>query len=551
MTREEELIEVLDKETITDDAIFCEHPSSHGMQEQRNAIEKTFREFGLQGSIVHANCASQVNCFDFSIGANENPSAYRYIMNNIRMAVGKSEIRMLLPATGKNDGRLEIANSHLATVTAGEMFRSAEWRDSQTTLPVMMGKDVDGNTVILDLAKAPHLLVAGCTGTGKTVFLNSCIHSLMFKYTPRELKLILVDPKVVEFAQYNGLPYLQFPVIISTKDTLAALQWLIMEMERRFELLSKAGCRDIKALNIQKTGSLPYIVMIINEFSDYMLAARNQMELQLARLCTKSRAVGIHLIISTRRPCQDVLSGGIRANFPTRIAFRVATHIDSRNILDADDAVCLLGRGDMICRQPGRLPPSFFTRIQGVYVNEQEIDRIIERLRSMYGDMKPNALPNIRVMGRNQNDILRDKLFDIAHDVLDDKLDWLKDDIIDEACDALADSLIEHLGELRKAISEVEEDANECDNAESDSECDKALSEDRTLLLEAIQIVIESRRPTTSFIQCQLKVGYNKASALLDAMERHGIVSPQEGSTRRTVLVGTYEEAISRLPKEN
>ena len=548
MTREEELIELLDKETTADDALFCEHPLSHSMQEQRNAIEKTFREFGLQGSIVHANCAPQVNCFDFSIGANENPAAYRDIKDNIQMAVGKSEMRMLLPEPGKNDGRLEIANSHRAMVTAEEMFSSAAWRDSHAMLPVMMGKDTNGKTVILDLAKAPHLLITGCTGSGKTVFMDSCIHSLMFRYTPCELKLVLVDCKVVEFSKYNDLPYLQFPVINSTNDTLQALQWLNMEMDRRYKVLSEAGCRDIRTLNEQRPCSLPYIVMIIDEFSDYMIEARSQMESQLARLCAIGRAVGIHLIISTSRPCHDVLSGGIMANFPTRIAFRVACHSDSRRILAVDDAVHLLGLGDMLFRGPGA---EALTRIQGVYVNDKEIDRILERLKSMYGDMKPNALPHLRVMRRNQVDVLHCKLVDIARDVLGNNLDWLKDDIIDDTCDNLADSIIEHWDELKDVISDLDEEPNIDDMEEADSEADECLSnEDRKLLLEAIQLVIESRRPTISFIQRHLKVGYNKASALLEAMERHGIVSPQQDSAMRSVLVNTYKEAVSRLPKQ-
>ena len=549
MTREEELIELLDKENIADDAIFCEHPFSHSMQEQRNAIEKTFREFGLQGSIVHANCAPQVNCFDFSIGANENPAAYRDIKDNIQMAVGKSEMRMLLPEPGKNDGRLEIANSHRAMVTAEEMFHSAAWRDSHAMLPVMMGKGVDGNTVILDLAKAPHLLIVGCTGSGKSVFMDSCIHSLMFRYTPCELKLILVDSKVVEFSQYNDLPYLQFPVINSTNDTLQALQWLNMEMDRRYKVLSEAGCRDIRTLNDQRPCSLPYIVMIVNEFSDYMTEARTQMESQLARLCAIGRASGIHLIISTSRPDSRVLSRSIMANFPTRIAFRVACHTDSRRILAVDDAEHLLGLGDMLFRGPGS---KVLTRIQGVYVNDKEIDRIRERLKSMYGDMKPNALPHLRVMRRNQVDVLHCKLVDIARDVLGNNLDWLKDDIIDDTSDDLADSIIEHWDELKDVISDLDEEPNIDDVEEADSEVDECLSnEDRKLLQEAIQLVIESRRPTISFIQRQLKVGYNKASALLEAMERHGIVSPQKDSAMRSVLVNTYKEALSRLPKQN
>ena len=468
------------------------------------------------------------------------------------------------------------AEEHRAKVTAVEMFRSAAWRDSHATLPVMMGKNINGKIVIMDLEKTPHLLIAGTCGTGKSVFLNSCIHSLMFKYTPRELKLILVEPKAVEFERYNGLPYLQFPVINSTKDTLAALRWLITEMERRYKVLAEAGCRDIKTLNEQRPCSLPYVVMIIDEFSDFMLEARSQMELLLSRLCANSRAAGIHLIISTQRPCHDVLSGTIMANFPTRIAFRVANHIDSRNILDADGAAYLLGSGDMLFRSPcgGEL-----TRIQGVYVDEQESDRIIYRLESMYGDMQPEELPPAQGMNSTPFFALHDKLVDIIRDSLEarldcikddvvneitgeiaayimeqleDKLDCLKEGIIDDACDKIADSLIEQWDELQEAACEAtdESDGNRAGEAESTN--DEALSEeDRELLLKAIQVVIERRKPSTSYIQRQLVIGYLKSAALLDMMERCGIVSPQRGSASRTILVDTYEEAVSRLPKQN
>ena len=566
MTREEELIELLDKETITDDAIFCDHPLSHGMQEQRSTIEKTFREFGLQGRIIHAYCAPQVNCFDFSIGANEKPSTYRSFKADIQMAVGKSEMRMLFPEPGKYNGRLEIANSHRAVVAAGEMFRSAEWRDSHATLPVMMGKDINGNTVILDLAIAPHLLMAGTTGSGKTVFMDSCIHSLMFRYTPCELKLVLVDCKVVEFSKYNDMPYLQFPVINSTKDTLRALQWLIMEMERRYKVLSEAGCRDIRTLNEQRPCSLPYIVTIINEFSDLMAEARKQMELLLSRLCAKSRAVGIHLVISTQRPDARVLTGGIRANFPTRIAFRMASHLDSRKLLDVDDAAYLLGQGDMLFRGPGA---GELMRIQGVYVNAQESARILECLNSMYGDMQPKALAPAHGMNSTPFFSFHDKLVGLIRDILEarldcikddvvdeitgeiaasimeqleDKLDCLKEEIIDDACDEIADSLVEHWDELQvqEATCEGDDEAEGNRAGGMDSTDEEAPSdEDRELLLKAIQVVIESRRPSTSYIQRMLKIGYNKASALLEVMERHGIVSPQQNWAKSTVLVKT------------
>ena len=549
MTREEELIELLDKEKI-DDTIFCEHPLSHRMQGQMNAIEATFREFGLHGSVFHAERAPQVNCFDFSIGPNDHPSAYRGLKTNIQMAVGTIDgVRMLVPTSDHRDGRIEISKNNRAVVAAGEMFRSTEWRDSCAMLPVMMGKSVDGRTVILDLARAPHLLMAGCTGSGKSVFMDSCIHSLMFRYTPCELKLILADSKIVEFSKYKNLPYLQFPVINSTRDTLRALQWLNMEMERRYEVIGDAGCRDIRTLNEQRPCSLPYIVMIIDEFSDFMAQAKTQMESLLANLCARGRAAGIHLIISTQRPDYRVLTRSIRANFPVRIAFRVAAHTDSQRILDVGDAADLLRFGDMLFRGPGI---EKLTRIQGVYVNGKESARIIDYLKSMYGDMKPNVLPPIRGTERNQFDALHGKLVDIARDALKDNLDYLTDHAIDDACEEIADSIIEHWDELKEVDSDVNEKPKEDDVEEADSESDVGLSEEeREMLLKAIQIVIEDRRPLISYIQRRLRIGYNRACVLMEAMERYGIVSPQVGTDPRRILVDTYEEAISRLPKQN
>ena len=548
MTREEELIELLDKETISKECV------SDDLSEQQVIIEKIFKQFEVQCKILHAGKALRVNCFEYIIDGNSLKQLMLFkheIKEEIREALGKREdIRLIPPMPNLLGCYLEIPNDCQTTVTAGELFRLPIWKLAQATLPLMLGKGWCGDPNILDLTRAPHLLIAGCTGSGKSILLDSCIISLMFRHTPDELKLILVDSKIVEFCKYNDLPYLQFPVINSTNDTLQALQWLNMEMDRRYKVLSEAGCRDIRTLNEQRPCSLPYIVMIIDEFSDYMIEARSQMESQLAPLCAKSRAVGIHLIISTSRPCHDVLSGGIMANFPTRIAFRVACHSDSRRILAVDDAVHLLGLGDMLFKEPSSKE---LTRIQGGYVNDQESERIIERLKSMYGDMKPNALPHLRVMERNQIDVLHGKLVEIARDVLENNLDWLKDDIIDDTSDDLADSIIEHWDELKDVISDLDEEPNIDDVEEADSKEDECPSNDEgcKLLLEAIQIVIESRRPTISNIQRQLKVGYNKASALLETMERHGIVSPQRDSEMRSVLVNSYEEAVSRLPKQN
>ena len=549
MTHEKELIELLDKGWISEDATLHEHQSKRNMQEWQTAIEATFREFGRQGSIVHAySCAPQVTCFDFSIGPNENLLDYFVLKDNIQMAIEQDEIRMLVPTSDQQYGRIEIAKKYRAVVTAGEMFRSTEWCDSCALLPVMMGKSVEGRTVILDLARAPHLLMAGCAGSGKTVFMNSCIHSLMFRHTPCELKLILADSKIVGFSKYKNLPYLQFPVINSTRDTLRALQWLNMEMERRYKVIGDAGCREIKTLNEQRPCSLPYIVMIIDEFSDFMAQAKTQMESLLANLCARGRAAGIHLIISTQRPDYRVLTRSIRANFPVRIAFRVAAHTDSQRILDVGDAADLLRFGDMLFRGPGI---EKLTRIQGVYVNGKESARIIDYLKSMYGDMKPNALPPMRGTMCNQFDALHSKLIDIARDALEDNLDYLTDHAIDDACEEIADSIIEHWDELKETGFNMDEEHKGDDEEEADSEFDEVLSEEeKEMLPKAIQIVIETKRTSISYIQRNLRIGYNRACVLMAAMDRYGIVSPQSDNRPRSGLVDTYEEAIGRLPAD-
>lgn len=545
MTREEELIELLDKETIADDAIFCEHPLSHSMQEQRNAIEKTFREFGLQGKITSVYSAPQVNCFDFVPGVGEKLFKYETIRAKIKMALTEfSDVRMLLPVPGTNTCRLEMPKAQRSLVAAGDLFRSQEWRDSQAMLPLALGKGLDGSSVIIDLTKAPHLLIAGTTGAGKSVLLDSCIHSLMLRHTPDELKFIFADPKIVEFDKYNDLPYLQFPVISEPEDLPSVLEWLNVEMDRRYKMLAETSCRNISALNEQKPGSLPYIVVIINELADFMLVARSQLEMSLSRICVKSRAVGIHVIISTTRPDSQVLTGDIKANLPTRIAFKVACQINSRTILGVDDAVELLGLGDMLFRGPGA---EALTRIQGIYVNEQESARILERLKSMYSDMKPNALPHLRVMWRNRNDALRKQLFAIVFNVLEDELDWLKDDIIDDTSNALTDALIENWDELQC----LEENWYELQWLEDSYKTNAEANDDSNLLLKAIKIVIESRRPTISHIQRMLGIGYNKACDIMEELEEYGIISPQKDSAMRSVLVNTYKEALSRLPKQN
>lgn len=528
MTHENELIELLGgaEKEVQDNGI---------LEQQRASIEKVFRDFGLQGKIIRAYSAPQVNCFEFAPGAGEKLFKYETIRAKIKMALTESSgVWMLLPVPGTNKCRLEVPKAQRSFVLAGDLFRSQEWRDSQATLPLMLGKALDGENIILDLAKAPHLLIAGTTGSGKTVLLDQCLLSLMLRHNPDDLKLVLFDPMVVEFQKYKDLPYLQFPVINALEDMLCALEWLKEEMNRRYKVLAKAGCRNIGTLNEQKPGSLPYIVVIFDELADLMLIGKGQVASLLSQVCAKSRAVGIHFIISTPRPDPQVLPNIIKVNFPTRIAFKTAEKSASELILGIDDAKDLLVFGDMFFMGLG---VEEIKRIQVSYADDNETARILEHVKFVCGDMKPNALPHPHCAGRNQIDALHDKLCDIVLNVLEDELDWLKDNIIDDTSNALADALIENWDELQlqKNPYQINEEANE----------------DSKLLLKAIQIVIESRRPTISHIQRMLGIGYNKACDIMEELEEYGIVSPQQGNEMRSVLVDTYEEAVSRLPKQN
>ena len=451
MTHEKELIELLDKETTARECNAGDLPV------QREIIERTFREFGLQGKITRAYCGPQVNCFDFEIGTGEKLQSYRQIEKNLQMALKATNVRMVLPGSEVGiECRLEVPAKCRMTVSAGTVFRSFEWCESKARLPLMLGKGIDGTIEIIDLARAMNLLMAGSTGSGKSVFMDSCIQSLMFKHTPDELKLILVDPKVVEFNKYLNLPYLQFPVIHDVEATLDVLQWLVTETERRYELLVNAACRDIQTWNQQHPDSLPYIIMFIDELADFMLEARSQMETLLSEICAKSRAVGIYLIIATQRPDSKVLTGIIKCNFPTRIAFDMASRIDSRLFIGSDDAAFLVGSGDMLFHGPCG---EALTRIQGSYVKPEESARIAERLQAIYKDViSKRQLPKRHALFRNHGMILRNKLVEIIQEIVDDRLDYAKNDIVDDITDGIADAIMEHWNELKDVVFDEEEE---------------------------------------------------------------------------------------------
>jgi S-DNA-T family DNA segregation ATPase FtsK/SpoIIIE len=383
-----------------------------------------------------------------------------------------------------------------------EILESEDWSAAKAEIPIALGKDVSGKPLISDLAKMPHLLIAGATGSGKSVCINSIIASIVYRKSPKDLRLIMVDPKVVELKVFNSLPHMLIPVVTEAKKVPAALKWLLGEMEQRYQQFAKVGVRNIAGFNSRKKSAvdsalsdtqpslegidplaaddglviperLPYIVAIIDELADLMMVAPAEIETSIARLAQLARAAGIHLIIATQRPSVNVITGVIKANLPSRIAFQVASQVDSRTILDGKGADTLIGRGDMLFSPPGS---SRLVRAQGAFVSDEEVQEVVEFL-------KKNGPPQYAQSVQQQIDR-----------------------------DASAD----------------DEDG---EGAEDD------LGDDQELYDQALEVMKSTKRASTSMIQRRLRIGYNRAARIMDLMEQKGIVGPENGSSPREILV--------------
>jgi S-DNA-T family DNA segregation ATPase FtsK/SpoIIIE len=361
------------------------------------------------------------------------------------------------------------------------------WQSKKHAIPLVLGRDISGKEIILDLAEAPHLLIAGATGSGKSVCLNSMLVSLLYRFTPEDMRLILVDPKIVEFSVYKKLPHLIVPVVTETKKVVASLRWIIKEMEERYRVLSLVGARNLHTFNNRQLpeeeqfddqgnkipDKYPFIVVVIDELADIMMTARADVETSLARIAQLSRAVGIHTIIATQRPSVDVLTGVIKANFPTRIAFQVSSQFDSRTILDGKGAESLLGRGDMLFKAPRSV---LLQRIQSPLVLDDDLEKILTHVCAQ-----------------------ADQKFDM--DV------------------------------FNTVIKEEQEALQNQDFSDKDE----------ALIQQAIEIIIRDRKASTSYIQRCLRIGYNRAANIIEILEDRGIVGPQVGSSRREILVDQYD----------
>ncbi|WP_272979679.1 FtsK/SpoIIIE family DNA translocase [Desulfurella multipotens] len=348
-------------------------------------LEEKLRNFGVTGKTVEVRPGPVVTLYEFKPSSGIKISKIANLSNDLAMAMKAIAVRIIAPIPGKNVVGIEIPNRQIQTVYMKEILSSKLFINSKSPLTLALGKDIMGNPFVADLAKMPHLLIAGATGAGKSVGLNTMIISILYKSTPDEVKFVLIDPKMIELSMYDGIPHLLMPPVVDPKQASGALAALVKEMETRYKIMSESGVRNIDGFNEKaRNGQIdyppfPYIVVVIDELSDLMMVSSKKVELSIARLAQMARAAGIHLIVATQRPSVDVLTGLIKANFSARISFKVSSKIDSRTILDSQGAEMLLGRGDMLFLQPGT---SHFVRVHGAYIADDELKSIIDYVKS-------------------------------------------------------------------------------------------------------------------------------------------------------------------------
>ncbi len=482
----------------------------------KNRLQNTLVDFGVNGNVIGHLTGPQVTRYEISLAPGVAVSKVSSISDNILMNMQTQSIRILAPIPGKNVVGVEVPNSRRETITLRSIFESEEWLQNKGEMPVVLGKNVSGKPVVADLTKAPHLLIAGATGSGKSVCVNSLIMSLLFRFRPDELRLILVDPKVVEFTFYQSLPFLITPVINESNKALLALRWAVNEMEKRYRMLAKVHTRNIKEYNGRSPGAgeqldddglplpekLPYLVIIVDEFADLMMGDRNvrkDVETAISRIAQKGRAAGIHIVLATQRPSRDVLTGIIKANLPTKIALRVGSQVDSRVIVDAVGAERLLGHGDMLF-----LPPSspMLERIQGTWVSNAEIEKVVSFISEQ---AKPEFNQSV---------------------------------VADPDDEEEEDESAGKRGKGRKGRYEDEEDEFEPAPDLSPVVAKYLKVDDDKLVREALEIILSERQASTSYLQRRLRLGYNRAADLIDEFERRGIIGPaRDGGNKREILV--------------
>ena len=461
------------------------------VNETARILQNALEEFGVEAKVTGVQQGPVVTCYEILPSAGVRVERIKSLADNIALKMHAKSIRIQAPIPGKGVCGVEVPNIARSGVFFRDILEEADFSSEKYELPLILGKDVSGKSLILDLAKMPHMLIAGATGAGKSVCMNTILTGLLMKYSPEDLRLMLVDPKTVEFHTYNDLPHLVVPVITNAKKVSLGLRWVIDEMERRFRYFNQAGVRDLSGynnrviltqeelfedqINVKENEQnkeiipdhLPYIVVVIDELADLMSVAQAEIEASIARLAAKSRAAGIHMILATQRPDVKVITGTIKANFPARVAFKVSQKVDSRTILDRMGADALLGKGDMLVLPPGS---DKLIRIQGAFTSDGEI----EKVSSFWKDQS--------------------------------KPDFIK--------------------EIKEKIEKPVVDLPEIDD-----------SGDEEMVEQALEVIRQSKRASTSSLQRRLRIGYTRAARIMDLLEEKGIIGPPDGAGPREILI--------------
>lgn len=453
--------------------------SKKSVADTATQLQKTLYSFGVSAKVEDVSVGPAITRYELKPAEGVRVSKIANLADDIALNLAAESIRIEAPIPGKQAVGIEIPNKENEMVHFREIIEDDKFIDHKSKLAFGLGKDVAGQAVVTDIAKMPHVLIAGATGSGKSVCINTLISSILYKAKPSEAKLLMVDPKIVELSVYNGIPHLLIPVVTDPKKAAGALAWAVQEMEDRYQRFATKGVRDLKGYNeaMQKeegNATLPQIVIIIDELADLMMVSPKDVEDSICRLAQKARAAGMHLVIATQRPSVDVITGIIKANIPSRIAFSVSSQVDSRTILDMAGAEKLLGKGDMLFYPAGAPKP---TRVQGAFVSDAEVEKIVDFIKAE-GEVTYN------------------------------------------------EDIIEQIENSNKTDKEKDLESEQADDDGTDP-----------FLMEAIDTVVETKQASTSFIQRRFKVGYARAGRIIDQMEERGVISGYQGSKPREVLM--------------
>lgn len=480
---------------LLDRPVQANRESAGTLEAKALKLEDTLKSFNVDASVVQVTQGPTVTRYEIQPAVGVKVSKIVNLADDIALNLRAKSIRIEAPIPGKAAIGVEIENEKSTPVALREIVDSNNFKNAKSKISFAVGKDISGDPIVANLKDMPHMLIAGSTGSGKSVCINSILVSLLYKATPDEVKLILIDPKVVELSNYNGIPHLLIPVVTDPTKAAAALNWAVAEMEERYNKFHIEGAKDLASYNdlVTMNGEpdkvLPQIVIVIDELADLMMAASSQVQDSICRIAQKARAAGMHLIVATQRPSVDVITGVIKANIPSRIAFAVSSHVDSQTILDEKGAEKLVGKGDMLFRPMGQGEP---TRIQGCFVSDREVNSVIDYVKSQVEGQEPDT------------------------------------------------KQAEILARIERS------DANGSSSKEQSNGGDE-------LLMDAIELVIDSGKASVSMLQRRFRIGYNRAARIVDIMEEMGVVGPQDGSSPRQVIMTReeFEELQNSQDQEN